>query len=71
GLLTGPTGASQAVLTRSLRYERFAGTLVNDLLDVLEQEETWSATTNGRSARSRAQLAPLVDDSVLKEALGM
>ncbi|HEY2732839.1 MAG TPA: ABC transporter substrate-binding protein [Polyangiales bacterium] len=67
-LLIGPTGASQADLAQSMQHERFAGTLVSDLLDVLVQEETWSAAANGRSARTRAQLAPLVDDSVFKEA---
>lgn len=70
-LLTGPSGASQAVLEKSWHYERFAGTLVSDLLDVLEEEEQWRAKIDGRSARTRAQLAPLVDDSVLNEALAM
>ncbi len=68
-LLTGPTGASQAVLEKSWKYERFAGGLASDLLDVLEEEEQWRAKLDGRSARTRAQLAPLIDDSVLSEAM--
>jgi sulfonate transport system substrate-binding protein len=70
-LLTGPSGASQAVLQRSWPYERFAGGLVPDLLDVLEQEEVWRAQLDGRTARARADLAPLIDDSVFKEASGI
>jgi NitT/TauT family transport system substrate-binding protein len=70
-LLTAPTGASQAELEKSWPYERFAGTLVSDVLDVLEQEEPWRAQLDARRARTRAELAPLVDDSVLHEALGM
>jgi sulfonate transport system substrate-binding protein len=69
-LLTGPSGASQAVLQRSWPYERFAGGLVTDLLDVLEQEEVWRAQLDGRTARARADLAILIDDSVVKEASG-
>lgn len=69
-LLTGPTGASQAVLSRSWQYERFAGVLVGDLLDVLEQEEVWRAKIDSRTPRPRAELAKLIDDSVVKEASG-
>lgn len=67
-VLTGPTQTSQAVLMRSLAYERFAGTLVSDLLDVLAEEEVWRAQVDGRSPRTRDQLAKLIDDSVLMEA---
>lgn len=70
-LLTGPTGASQDVLERSWAYERYAGGLVGDLLDVLEQEETWRAKIDGRTARARGELAMLIDDSIVKEANGM
>lgn len=67
-LSTGPTGASQDVLQRSWTYERFAGGLVSDLLDVLEQEEVWRARIDGRSPRAREQLQTLIDGSIVDEA---
>jgi sulfonate transport system substrate-binding protein len=48
---------------------RFAGSMVSDLLDVMEQEEPWVARERNRAPRTRAQLATLIDDSLLKEAL--
>jgi hypothetical protein len=43
---------------------------VPDIMDVLEEEEGWVAAQTGRTPRTRAELAPLVDDSVMREALG-
>ncbi|HYQ04653.1 MAG TPA: ABC transporter substrate-binding protein [Polyangiaceae bacterium] len=68
-LMTGPTGVSQAVLVESFKYERYAGTLVPDLLDQLVTEEVWHAKQNNRTARGRADLAKLIDASVLQEAM--
>jgi sulfonate transport system substrate-binding protein len=48
---------------------RYAGGMVKDLLDVMEEEEVWVAKERSRMPRSRAQLATLIDDSLLKEAL--
>ena len=48
---------------------RYAGSIVSDLLDVMEKEEPWVAKERNRAPRSRAQLAALIDDSLLKEAL--
>lgn len=48
---------------------RYAGGMVKDMLDVMEQEEPWVAKERNRTPRTRAQLATLIDDSVLKEAL--
>jgi NitT/TauT family transport system substrate-binding protein len=47
---------------------RYAGGLVSDLLNVMEQEEPWVAKERNRTPRTRAQLAALIDDSILKEA---
>jgi sulfonate transport system substrate-binding protein len=47
---------------------RYAGGMVKDLLDVLEEEEKWVATEQKRPARTRAQLDTLIDRSVLEEA---
>ncbi|HKO52985.1 MAG TPA: ABC transporter substrate-binding protein [Polyangiaceae bacterium] len=68
-VLEGPTGESRTTLEQSLTYERFAGTLVSDLLEVMDEEEAWRATVDNRARRSRAQLATFIDDSILKEAL--
>ncbi len=68
-LLTGPTGVSQAVLSESFKYERYAGTLVSDALDQLTTEEVWHAKSNNRTARSRTELGKLIDASVLQDAL--
>jgi NitT/TauT family transport system substrate-binding protein len=68
-VLTGPAGVSASVLTASMNYERFAGTLVSDLLDVLTEEEPWRANIDGRSARSRDDLAKYIDTSVLADAM--
>jgi NitT/TauT family transport system substrate-binding protein len=47
---------------------RYAGTLAPDLLNVMVEEERWVATERNRQPRTRAQLAVLIDDSLLKEA---
>jgi sulfonate transport system substrate-binding protein len=47
---------------------RYAGGMVKDLLDVLEEEEKWVALERKRTPRTRAQLATLIDGSVLEEA---
>ncbi len=38
------------------------------MLDVLEEEDKWVAKERNRAPRTRAQLAVLIDDSLLKEA---
>ncbi|KAH7377487.1 hypothetical protein BKA64DRAFT_632531 [Cadophora sp. MPI-SDFR-AT-0126] len=47
----------------------FNGTLAADLLDVMVEEDAWVAKVDRRSAISRADLATMIDVSVLKEAL--
>lgn len=69
--LTGPTSEGQADLLKSLKYERFAGVLVSDVLDVMTDEEGWQAKANNRTARSRSDLAKLIDDTVVKDALAL
>jgi NitT/TauT family transport system substrate-binding protein len=59
----------QELVSKSWPELRYAGSLVSDLLDVMEQEELWVARERNRPARTRAQLATLIDDSLLKEAL--
>lgn len=43
--------------------------IIPDMLDVLDVEEDWVAKNMNRERRSRDELAKLIDDSVLKEAL--
>ena len=43
--------------------------IIPDMLDVLEEEEVWVAKERNRVPRSRAELAGLIDPSVLEEAL--
>jgi NitT/TauT family transport system substrate-binding protein len=68
-LVASTTGFDSTLITKSWKYESFPGTMVSDLLDVLEQEEAWLAKSSGRAARPRATLSTLVDDSVLKDAM--
>jgi sulfonate transport system substrate-binding protein len=45
--------------------------IVPDMLDVLEVEEGWVARASNRPSRSRAELARLIDSSVVEEALAL
>ena len=49
-------------------YFNYPGTLAADLLDVFERQEPWIARTQGRAPRTRAALARLIDDTILREA---
>lgn len=68
-LVAKSTGYDTQLLSRAWHHEGFPGTLVPDLLDVLEAEEVWVAKERRRTPRTRAELAKLVDDSVVKGAL--
>jgi len=57
------------LIAKSWPELRYAGGMVNDMLDVMEEEERWVARERSRAPRTRAQLATLIDDSLLKEAL--
>jgi sulfonate transport system substrate-binding protein len=70
-LVAKTTGFDQALIAKVWSNEGFAGGLVNDLLDVLEAEEIWLAKDSNRAARPRAQLATLIDDSVLRDAMAL
>ena len=58
-----------ALLDKVWHNEQWLGTLVPDILDILVEEDVWVAAQTGRTPRTRAELAPLVDDSIVKEAL--
>lgn len=62
-------GLDEATVARTWHHHRYIGELVPDLLDVLEDEEKFLAREAKRAARPRAELARLIDTSVLQEAL--
>ena len=58
-----------AVLKAVYPIHIFNGTLAADTLDVIIEEDKWVARLEGRAAISAADLAKLIDRSVLEEAL--
>lgn len=62
-------GFKQKLIADSWFIQEFKGTLAADLLDVMEKEEVWLANQQNRTPRTRQQLAPLIDTSILEEAL--
>ena len=69
-LVAKTSGFDASLIADSWQHHRFPATLVPDLLDVMERQEIWLAAGANRSPRSRAQLAALIDSSVLTEVLG-
>lgn len=53
------------------KHHRFNARPLPDTLDVLELEEQWLAARDNRPARTREQLATLIDTSVYEEALAL
>jgi NitT/TauT family transport system substrate-binding protein len=71
-LVAKASGYDAAIVAHAWPHHRFPGALVPDMLDVLTREEVWLAKQqNGRPPRSREQLAPLIDGSIVKEALAL
>ena len=64
-------GFSSEDVRDSWKHHRFTADIPADLLDVLEEEEKWLAERDGRTARSRAELARLIDTSVFDEAMAL
>lgn len=67
-LVEKASGYPRDVIVRSWRHQTYPATMAPDLLDVMVAEETYLAAKAGRPARTRAQLAGLIDASVLAEA---
>ncbi|MEJ0035507.1 MAG: nuclear transport factor 2 family protein [Gammaproteobacteria bacterium] len=68
-LVAKATGYDAALIARVWHHEGYPGTLVSDVLDVMTEEEVWVAKERNRTPRTRAELASLIDTSVLKEAI--
>jgi NitT/TauT family transport system substrate-binding protein len=63
------TGYDAALIEKVWHHEGYPATLARDLLDVMVEEDAYLAPERNRAPRSRADLAALIDDSVLREAL--
>ena len=68
-MISSKLNYSTDLIAKSWPNLRYAGGIVPDLLDVMEQEERWVAKERNRQPRSRSQLSVLIDTSLLKEAL--
>jgi NitT/TauT family transport system substrate-binding protein len=68
-LVAQRTGFERALIEKVWHHEGYPGALVPDLLDVMVEEEPFLAPERNRMPRSRAQLAILIDASVLRDAL--
>jgi len=68
-LVSKYSGYDIGLVGRAWEHQAYPALVVKDLLDVMAQEETWLAKQDKRPARSRAELATLIDTSVLAEAL--
>lgn len=68
-LVANATRQDINIIERSWPHNTYPGTLLGNLLDTMVEEDIWVARETGRAPRSRSQLAPLVDYSILDEAL--
>jgi sulfonate transport system substrate-binding protein len=68
-LVAKTTGYDAALIEKVWHHEGYPATLASDLLDVMIEEDAYLAPERNRTPRTRAELAKLVDDSVLREAL--
>lgn len=64
-------GFSDEEVRDSWAHHGFAADIPADLLDVLVEEEQWLAARDNRPARSREELATLIDTSVFDEAVAL
>jgi sulfonate transport system substrate-binding protein len=69
-LLATKLNYTEAVIAKSWPNLRYAGSLVDDLLDVMVEEERWVAKERNRAPRTREQLSVFIDKSLLAEARG-
>lgn len=58
-------------VVESWQHHTWLAGQVDDLLDVMEVQERWLAQQASRPARSRAQIATLIDTSAYQEALAL
>lgn len=63
------TGYERGLIERAFPYHDYCATIVPDQLDVMVDQDQWIAREQGRSPRTREQLAALLDYSVYHEAV--
>jgi len=68
-LISSKVSCPVDLLEKSWPELHYNQNIAPDLLDVMVEEEVWVAKERDRQPRTRAQLATLIDDSVLKEAM--
>ena len=68
-LIASKLNYTPETVSKSWPNLRYAGGLAPDLLNVMTEEEVWVAKERNRMPRTRAQLASLIDGSLLQEAL--
>jgi NitT/TauT family transport system substrate-binding protein len=68
-LVEKASGYPHDVVAASWRHQSYPANLAPDLLDVMATEEAFLAAQAKRPARARAQLAGLIDASILEEAM--
>ena len=68
-LVAKRTGFDRALIEKVWHHEGYPGAIVPDLLDVMVEEDPFLAPERNRTPRSRAQLAVMIDASVLRDAL--
>ncbi|MEO8306644.1 MAG: ABC transporter substrate-binding protein [Pseudomonadota bacterium] len=69
--ISGVLGFSVEQIRWGWPETRFPVRIIPDMLDVLEVEEVWLAKVSNRAPRGRAELAKLIDRSVVEEALSL
>jgi sulfonate transport system substrate-binding protein len=68
-LVSAASGYAPDVVARSWAHHGYIAAMPADLLDVMVDEEKWLAAQDKRPPRGRAELAKLIDTSVLAEAM--
>lgn len=67
-LLSSKLNYTEAMIERSWPQLRYGGSIADDLLDVMTEEERWVAKERNRPPRSREQLATFIDRSLFDDA---
>jgi sulfonate transport system substrate-binding protein len=67
--VAGKVGTTAELMEKSWPELHHNQNIAPDLLDVMVEEEVWVAKERNRTPRTRAQLATLIDASVLREAM--
>jgi sulfonate transport system substrate-binding protein len=70
-ILSSKLNYPETVIARSWPQLRYRGSMAEDLLDVMTEEERWVAKERNRPPRSREQLAILIDRSLFDQAAGV